>query len=239
MTIVEHVSEHLTLYPLVPLEAAQGWKLELFELAEPILPHYHKIQRQIILVADGMLNASYGSKEVVALRSGELTSVDPGVVHSLSPEGMTRFFAIDIPGFMFPEDVYHDIPAGMHIWSSPDVEYLPPLDSKYFGYRIVAENYSAYELTNGKAFGNKWSAALLEIHDSPRHFHRIEKEIFIVVNGILDIEIEGSHQILTPGESIVLYPNSIHHLKSAKKHPVRVLCFSFPAFDPADMHCID
>jgi mannose-6-phosphate isomerase-like protein (cupin superfamily) len=69
--------------------------------------------------------------------------------------------------------------------------------------------------------------------------HRIEKEQFIVVNGILDIEIDGLHQILEVGESVMISPGKMHKLKSAGKNPVRVLCFNFPAFSPEDMHCVE
>jgi hypothetical protein len=41
-------------------------KLELFKLAEPIVPHYHKVQRQFILVVEGKLNAVCGDEAPVA-----------------------------------------------------------------------------------------------------------------------------------------------------------------------------
>lgn len=87
--------------------------------------------------------------------------------------------------------------------------------------------------------GEKWGVALLEIQNSPKHFHRIEREIFVVVGGKLDIEIDGVHRTLGVGESIVISPNQVHQLRSAHQEPVRVLCFSFPAFDPADMYRVD
>ena len=37
----------------------------------------------------------------------------------------------------------------------------------------------------------------------------------------------------------MIFPSQIHKLKSALDEPVRVLCFSFPAFDPKDMYLVD
>jgi len=233
------VNENLTIYSLVPPDAGQGWKLELFALAEPIAPHYHKLQRQMILVAEGDLKAFYEGETPVSLRSGEIAQVEPGIVHSLIPEGTVRFFSIDFPGFHFPEDVFYDIPPTVSAWTPPNSEFLPSLDPKYFGQKIDLGSYAAYELVTGHLTDEKWSLALLEIQDSPRHFHRIEKEIFVIVGGELDIEIEGKHRKLGIGESIAIFPNQVHHLKSAGREPVRVLCFSFPAFDPSDMYCLD
>ena len=57
-----------------------------------------------------------------------------------------------------------------------------------------------------------------------------------MIEGCLDIEIEGKNQVLEAGEWIEILPHLKHQLKSTQESPVRVLCFNFPAFDPADMH---
>ncbi len=233
------IHPNLTIYPLIPPEANQGWKVELFDLGKSIEPHYHKLQRQYILVVEGQLQAFYGTKEPLILQSSQLVYVDPGIVHSLIPKGRVRFFSIDFPGFNFPEDVFYDEPTVEGIWIANDTEFFPLLHEKYFGSRIEKDDYAVYELVSGSETEEKWSLALLEIHNSPKHFHRIEKEQFIVMNGVLDIEIDGLHQVLREGESITIAPGRIHQLRSASKNPVRVLCASFPAFNPADMHCVE
>ncbi len=233
------VNKNLKFYPLVPPEAGQKWKLELFVLSETIQPHYHKIQKQFLLVMEGNLTVFYGTKKAV-LQPSEFVQIDPGVVHSLVPEGTAIFFAIDLPGFNFPEDVFEDTPSKiLPKWTPPVSKPLPLLDSKCFENKIDAGSYSAYDLVNGAQTGKKWSVSLLDIHDSPRHFQRIEKELFFVMNGDLDIERDGVHQVLPTGEFAIINPGTVHQLKSAGKESVRVLCFSFPAFDPADMHSVD
>lgn len=236
---LEKVDSNLTIYSFIPPEATQGWKIELFELSREIPSHYHKIRRQILLVAEGELGVSIGNRESTILKSGELMVIDPGNIHSLAPLGTARFFDIDFPGFYFPEDVFDDIPKESYVWKLPSNKAFSVLDARYFGVKLDQGAYSVYEIANGEVSQQKWSLALLEIESSPKHFHRIEKEIFVVVEGLLDIEIDGEHKLLKAGESITIFPYQIHQLKSASTEPVRVLCFSFPAFDPKDMYLMD
>lgn len=112
------------------------------------------------------------------------------------------------------------------------------IDLQQFEPKIDAGNYAVYNIIQGRATEEKWSVAVLEIHDSPKHYHKIEKEMFIVLNGELDIEIDGEHQQKKVGELVVIMPSKIHQLKSALSEPVRVLCVNFPAFDPVDMHYV-
>lgn len=236
---MEKVDSDLTIYSLVPPEAAQGWKIELFELSRAIPSHYHKIRRQILLVAEGELSVVAGNGESTILKTGELLVIDPGTLHSVNPIGTARFFDIDFPGFHFPEDVFDDVPQETYVWSPPLNKVFPALDSKYFGAKLDQGEYGVYEIANGDVSLQKWSLALLEIGNSPKHFHRIEKEIFIVTEGLLNIEIEGECKLLKAGELIEVFPGQTHQLKSALDEPVRVLCFNFPAFDPKDMYLVD
>ncbi|HEY2811173.1 MAG TPA: cupin domain-containing protein [Rhabdochlamydiaceae bacterium] len=234
------VNEHLTIHSLVPPAAQQKWKLELFEVSEPISRHYHKVQRQIMFPVQGRLKVIESSGKETILQEGECICINPGIAHSLIPEGAVSFFALDFPGFIFPEDVFEDEPAAVDEWTPHDQEFFPSLDAKYFGLGTEKDGYRVYDLVTGDATEMKWSACLVEIHKCHKHFHRAERELFIVVNGRLDSEVDGARQILSIGETIAIPPGAVHQLNSASAtHPVRVLCFSFPAFTPADMHYIN
>ncbi len=201
----------LTSNSLVPLEAGQGWKLEMIELSHPV--PYHTALREMIIVTDGILKV-----ESVILKSGELTFLEPEKKHTLIPEGKAQCCCLSLLERFDPL----------------------PLDAKYFGPRLERQGtYWVYDLITGEMTEGKWSAALIEIQDSPRHFHLIETEQFIVVNGVLDIEMEGSTHILHAGEAVQTAPKIVHKLKSANDQPVRVLCFSFPAFDMSDKYCVE
>lgn len=108
-----------------------------------------------------------------------------------------------------------------------------------WGTKIVLESYDVYEMVPGHQTQDRWSAALLDIFDSPKHFHRVEKEYFFVVRGELHIEVDGVSQKLTAGEYISIKPGQVHKLTSAAQGAVRVLCLSFPAFSPQDMFLVE
>lgn len=236
---LEKKDPNLTIYSLVPVEAALGWTIELFELSRLIALHYHKIRRQFIVAVVGELSVVIGNNEPLLLKTGELIVVEPGTVHSLNSKGTAQFFSLDFPGFCTPDDVFDNIPNERAPWESFSNKLLQELDPKYFGIELDLGEYAVYEIVKGSQSQQKWSLALLEIRNSPKHFHRIEKEIFIVVEGKLDIMVDGESKLLKAGESIVISPYQIHQLKSALNESIRVLCFSFPAFDPKDMVLVD
>lgn len=96
-------------------------------------------------------------------------------------------------------------------------------------------DYTVYDLINGAATNDQWSVAILDIQDSPKHFHKIEHEMFIVLEGELLIQVDGEETIYQKGESVVITPFQVHRLKSASSDSVRLLCVNFPAFNPDDM----
>jgi quercetin dioxygenase-like cupin family protein len=106
-----HVNQNITIHTLIPHDTNQGWKLELFDIHEPIAQHYHKIQRQIMIVTQGKLQVTCGAQGPVVLNVGDMIHVDPGIMHSLVPLDRACFLTLDIPGFEFPQDVYYDTPT--------------------------------------------------------------------------------------------------------------------------------
>jgi len=227
------IHENLTICHLIPHEADQGWKMELFDLGRPAPTHYHKIQRQYILVLEGEIEAQSGG-EGSLLANSDLLRIDAGILHSLVPKGRCRFLSIDMPSIV--NDVFFDKPQpGLaESWSS--IPSQISLEKKYYSAKYESDTHTVYDLINGQATQGKWSAALIEIQDVPNHYHKIEKEHFIVIQGKLHVEVDGKIQILEAGESITFLPSQAHRLKSAESHPAKVLCFNFPAFDPSDMY---
>jgi len=133
--------------------------------------------------ADGELIGFYGAEHPVILKSAStLSSIRKNALAHSDWQG--TFFSIDMPGFNYPEDVY------VEDFSPPACSWKPINETIFLiSTQILwlqnpsAENYWVYDLIPGSAVEEHWSLALIEIHDSPKHFHRIEREQFIVVNG--------------------------------------------------------
>lgn len=250
----------LTIYSLIHPKAEQGWNLELFDITKHVSSHYHKVQTQIMIMIEGKLELSLEDKKII-LYPGQTFKIPPGSTHALTPiDGPARCLFIDFPGFVYPEDAFSDkeLPSAINIINMPissevfvdnssklsdmQLEHLQKIvsfDAEYYYAKYNKGNYIAYELIPGDLTRNTWGIALLEINDSPKHYHKLGKEVFIVMNGGLDVEVDGSRYLLKAGDLIHIPANKIHHLKSAKHaQAVRVICMSFPAFDPNDMHIV-
>lgn len=202
---------------IIPTEAGQGWTLELLELKEPVRI-CSTAERQWIIKVEGALKVLKENQSTLSLPDHAIFPLATGEIHTLIPEPSGRCLLLATP--------------------LDCSSCVPSLNVKYCGMGIVKGKYTVHTLIGGDATQQRWSTALVNIHDSPRHFHRIEVELFFVVNGTLEIEINGAPRILNAGEHITIYPGMVHRLTSASKEPVHVLCFNFPSFDPNDHHLI-
>lgn len=248
----------LTIYKLIPPEAHQGWTLMFDDLTITIPHHYHETQTQILMVLEGQLILNMDGSEIL-LSAGDFKIIPAYVVHSLTPvDGKCRIIELDLNGKNFPEDVFFlekspQLPDGSErqrdidgvisdqtVSEISDLISLPQIDPTYFLRHFNKGSFAAYEIVPpGIVEGNKWSIALIEINEAPKHFHLKGTETFVVVNGILEAEIEGVEYRFVPGNVVKIPPTKNHHFKSALNHPARVICINSPAFDPTDFYPCD
>ena len=205
-------------YSIVPADTGLGWRLDLVELEDDVMRFKHESEKLLLLVVEGELTLIAEDDEEI-LHVGEITHLEPDIEYKLIPEGEVRLLLID-----FPE--IHD-------------EYIPIPEDDFFGEKIEKGGLVSYEMITGEETDGLWSATIQEIQDSPKHFHKIENEQLIVVSGLLSLEVNGKKKKLEIGDTAFVAKDSVHHLKSSGSGPVRVLCFKFPAFDPADTHCLN
>lgn len=105
---------------------------------------------------------------------------------------------------------------------------------EYYQEKRELDGYVVYDLST--APDKKWSVAILDVQAAPVHFHKLGVENFTILEGELDITLDGVKYILGVGRSVKVPIGTRHELKSASKDkPVRLLCVNFPAFDPDDM----
>ena len=78
------------------------------------------------------------------------------------------------------------------------------------------------------------SLHLVEVkQDTERHYHRRLTEIYYVLAGSGQIELDGELRPLTAGDA-VLIPSGVVHRAVPGSAPMTLLNFVMPAFDPAD-----
>ena len=78
------------------------------------------------------------------------------------------------------------------------------------------------------------SLHVTEIRDSARHYHRKTAEVYYVLDGIGQMELNDDLVEVGPGTVITIEPNTRHRLISPGG--VRTIVIGVPAFDPDDEH---
>jgi mannose-6-phosphate isomerase-like protein (cupin superfamily) len=67
-----------------------------------------------------------------------------------------------------------------------------------------------------------------------RHYHKLTEEIYFIIEGKGAIELAGEHQIVGPGDAILIPPNTWHTIMA--KEPLRFLCCCAPPYAHEDTY---
>lgn len=76
-----------------------------------------------------------------------------------------------------------------------------------------------------------FSLAIAVIDESRPHFHRLATETYHVLEGTLDLMVDGVHERIGPGTTRVISPGRVH---SAKGSATRVEVTCSPPWTPED-----
>jgi len=67
-----------------------------------------------------------------------------------------------------------------------------------------------------------------------RHQHRVTEEIYIVLEGAGDLEVDGDRRGVGPGDAIVIPPGAWHEITATS--PLRFLCCCVPPYSDDDTY---
>ena len=70
--------------------------------------------------------------------------------------------------------------------------------------------------------------------DARTHYHRQLTEVYYVLEGLGDIELDGNRQPVKPGMAIHIPPGVRHRAVVAEGKEMTVIIFVTPSFDPSD-----
>lgn len=90
-----------------------------------------------------------------------------------------------------------------------------------------------------EAAAGRASLHLVEVkQDTERHYHRRLTEIYYVLSGAGQIELDGEVRPLAAGDAVLIPSGVVHRAIPASARPgsapLTLLNFVLPAFDPAD-----
>jgi mannose-6-phosphate isomerase-like protein (cupin superfamily) len=67
-----------------------------------------------------------------------------------------------------------------------------------------------------------------------RHYHRETEEIYFVLEGTGELEVDGERADVAAGDAVLIPPGEWHQLTAARGSPVRILCCCAPAYRHED-----
>jgi mannose-6-phosphate isomerase-like protein (cupin superfamily) len=67
-----------------------------------------------------------------------------------------------------------------------------------------------------------------------RHYHAATEELYFVLEGRGELEVEGDRQPLGPGEAVLIPPGARHEIRNAGEGTLRFLCCCAPPYRHED-----
>jgi mannose-6-phosphate isomerase-like protein (cupin superfamily) len=67
-----------------------------------------------------------------------------------------------------------------------------------------------------------------------RHHHRLSEEIYFVVKGSGQLEVDGETQLVRPGDAVLIPPGAWHSLENTGTSELRILCCCTPPYSHED-----
>jgi mannose-6-phosphate isomerase-like protein (cupin superfamily) len=69
-----------------------------------------------------------------------------------------------------------------------------------------------------------------------RHYHRETEEIYFVIKGSGDMEVDGEHKRIAVGDAVLIPPGAWHTLHNNGTSELRILCACAPAYSHDDTY---
>ena len=67
-----------------------------------------------------------------------------------------------------------------------------------------------------------------------RHYHRATEEIYFVIKGSGDMEVDGESERVRPGDAVLIPPGAWHTLVNDGTSELRILCCCVPPYSDED-----
>jgi len=69
-----------------------------------------------------------------------------------------------------------------------------------------------------------------------RHYHRLSEEIYFVLKGSGDMEVDGEHRRIAVGDAVLIPPGAWHTLHNNGTSELLILCCCSPAYSHEDTY---
>jgi mannose-6-phosphate isomerase-like protein (cupin superfamily) len=69
-----------------------------------------------------------------------------------------------------------------------------------------------------------------------RHYHAATEELYVLLDGSGEMEVDGSRRAVGPGDAILIPPGAWHQIHAAADAPLRFLCCCAPPYSHEDTY---
>lgn len=96
---------------------------------------------------------------------------------------------------------------------------------------------SILDLTNAPVQNQSLAEATLALGQATeRHYHKISEEIYFLLEGEGQMEIDGETRTVVPGDAILIPPGAWHQITATSTNALRFLCCCAPPYDHGDTY---
>jgi mannose-6-phosphate isomerase-like protein (cupin superfamily) len=90
--------------------------------------------------------------------------------------------------------------------------------------------------TGGTELQSLAEATLAPGQATRRHYHGETEEIYFVLEGAGEIELDGDRGQVSPGDAVPIPPRAWHQIRNAGSEPLRFLCCCAPPYRHEDTY---
>ncbi len=103
---------------------------------------------------------------------------------------------------------------------------------------VTADGSTIRELfglpTGGVEHQSLAEATLAPGQATQRHYHRASEEIYFVLDGQGEMEVDGVRRRIAVGDAMAIPPGAWHELRAEGDRPLRILCCCAPPYRQED-----
>ena len=125
----------------------------------------------------------------------------------------------------------------------PGAASLPALErhSRHDAVPFTTKDGSTIRVLLDAESGGTRNQSLAEAELEPgqateRHYHASSEEIYVLLDGWGELEVDGDRAAVGPGEAILIPPGARHQIRASSDTPLRFLCCCAPPYSDDDTY---
>jgi mannose-6-phosphate isomerase-like protein (cupin superfamily) len=93
------------------------------------------------------------------------------------------------------------------------------------------------DAASGGALGQSLAEALLEPRQATRrHYHAVTEELYVLLDGTGEMEVDGDRANVGPGAAVLIPPGARHQIRASEEGALRFLCCCAPPYSHDDTY---